>query len=960
MVLIIDDPSVDAARLIRVAERGPDVGIHVLWVAESKAGLPAACRTYLDLGDGSDVRAGMVRQGRVYGSVACESVPDGVAREIARAMAPVVDSGVPVEDDSDLPRTVPVVSLLGHEASDDAEIVLSRWRENQSLIDRSAGAATKRDRPSDLRAIVGHAGAEPFTLDLRAQGPHALVGGTTGAGKSEFLQAWVLGMAHAHSPDRVTFLFVDYKGGAAFAACKELPHAVGMVTDLSPYLVRRALRSLRAELRYREHLLNAKGKKDLVELEMTGDPECPPSLIIVVDEFAALASEIPEFVEGVVDVAQRGRSLGLHLILATQRPAGVIKENLRANTNLRIALRMADEHDSVDVLGTPMAAYFDPGVPGRGVAKTGPGRLTQFQSAFPGARTPAEPPAPPIDVLELDFGLGRPWKMPPRRAVGDSIRTDIERVVSTVTAAAALGRVPTPRKPWLQTLARTYDLLALGQGHDTQIVLGVVDDPDEQTQVREFFRPDIDGNILFIGAGGSGKSTALRTLACAAAITPREGIAHVYGLDFAGGGMSAVSALPNVGSIVLGDDEERVGRLLRYLTSVIDERSQRFREVNAETLQKYRVLAKRPREPRILLLLDGYGAFRSDYENGMSLMSTYNAFQRILIDGRAVGVHVAMTADRPSVVPNSIGSAFQRKVVLRLADEDAYAAMGVPRDVLTTTSVPGRAMQADRQMELQLAILGKDLSAAGQARMVDRVAGEIAEHHVDRPPKIAKLPSTISASAMPPSVAGHPVLGVEDTSLDPIGFDPAGVLMLAGPSQSGRTTAIRWLAESVLRAYPNVPLVHFTPRRSPLSGLPIWTDSKSDIDSVGRGAGSRLEYARLPAQDGEPRIAIFVESLPEFVSSAAESGLTDLIKQCRRNGHLLVAEGESTTWSSIWQLILEVRNAKTGILLQPDQSDGDTLLRTSLPRVKRADYPPGRGFFVKGGRWTKIQLPLVD
>ena len=150
------------------------------------------------------------------------------------------------------------------------------------------------------------------------------MGGTTGAGKSEFLQSWVLGMAQALSPDRVTFLFVDYKGGSAFARCTDLPHSVGIVTDLSPAMVRRALTSLRAELRHREHLLNDKGAKDLVTLEKKGDPQCPPSLVIVVDEFAALVSEVPEFVDGVVDVAQRGRSLGLHLILATQHPTSVI------------------------------------------------------------------------------------------------------------------------------------------------------------------------------------------------------------------------------------------------------------------------------------------------------------------------------------------------------------------------------------------------------------------------------------------------------------------------------------------------------------------------------------------------------------------------------------------------------------------------------------------------------------
>ena len=212
--------------------------------------------------------------------------------------------------------------------------------------------------------MIGVAAGRNLVLDLREHGPHALVGGTTGSGKSEFLQTWVISIAAEHSPSRVTFLFVDYKGGAAFADCTSLPHCVGLVTDLSPHLVQRALRSLKAELRWREQILQRKRAKDLLELEKRGDPETPPSLVIVVDEFAALVSEVPEFVDGVVDVAQRGRSLGLHLVLATQNPGQSIKDNLRANTNLRVALRMNDPEHSTDVIGTNQAALFDPGIPG--------------------------------------------------------------------------------------------------------------------------------------------------------------------------------------------------------------------------------------------------------------------------------------------------------------------------------------------------------------------------------------------------------------------------------------------------------------------------------------------------------------------------------------------------------------------------------------------------------------------
>ena len=300
-----------------------------------------------------------------------------------------------------------------------------------------------------------------------------------------------------------------------------------------------------------------------------------------------------------------------------------------------------------------MAAHFDPAMPGRGAVKTGPGRLTPFQSAFPGSRTPAVPLASPIEVVEFDFGIGRPWRMPERRSDVSSLEKDIDRIVATVTAAASIGGVPAPRKPWLKTLATSYSLERLKQRSDTEIVLGVIDDPDNQRQVTKYFRPDTDGNLLYVGAGGSGKTTALRSLALAAAITPRSGPVHVYGLDFAGGGLGSLEPMPHVGSVITGDDEERVVRLISWLSGPIDDRAVRYSAVRADTLTAYRELSGNVSEPRLLLLLDGFSAFRAEYESSTLLLPTYQAFQRMLIDGRAVGIHVAVTADRPSAVPSS-------------------------------------------------------------------------------------------------------------------------------------------------------------------------------------------------------------------------------------------------------------------------------------------------------------------
>lgn len=959
VLVVVDSPSADRGRMTRLAELGADVGVHVVWCATSRSDLPGACRTFLEVGDdGNEV--GYVRFGHTVSGVQCESLEPHAAISLARRLAPVVDTGAPIADSSDLPRSMPVVTLLGADSVDDPEQVVSRWRQNGSLVIRDGRPPVKRDRAGDLSALVGHAGTEPFAIDLRSQGPHALVGGTTGAGKSEFLQAWVLGLAHQYSPDRVTFLFVDYKGGSAFSHCVKLPHCVGLVTDLSPHLVRRALRSLRAELRHREELLHAKGAKDLIELELMGDPDCPPSLIIVVDEFAALVGEVPEFVDGVVDVAQRGRSLGLHLILATQRPAGVIKDNLRANTNLRVALRMADEHDSADVLGDKMAAHFDPSVPGRGAAKTGPGRITPFQSAFPGSRTPAEPPAPPIDVVELGFGVTASWRMPERPAVGADIAKDIERVVSTVGSAAALAHVQDPRRPWLDNLADTYNLEMLPQRSDDALVLGVIDDPDRQAQYPEFFYPDTDGNILFYGAGGSGKSTALCSLAIAASITPRSAGTQVYAMDFASGALSMLEPMPHVGAVISGDDDERVGRLVRRLNEIVDNRRERFKTLRDSNLQEFRSHPGNENEQRILVLVDGFATFRTEYETSADRLAIYNTFQQVLSEGRSVGVHVAMTADRAAAVPTAIASTFLRKVVLRQVDEDAYTYLGVPRDVLTPTSPPGRAMQADKPQELQLAILGGNVSMAAQSRAVEELARENATRIRVRPEPIRSLPTEIFEGDVPSAVAGQPTLGVADDTLAAMGFDPTGTILISGPAQSGRTNSVHWLARSIRRSLSDVPMIHLSGRRSPLSGLALWEFTGTGVDECGAVAAKIRPLAEKPAVDGSPPLVIVIENFPDFVSTAAETPLLELVKLARRNGHLVIAEGETSAWSSPWPLIQEVRNGRVGLLLQPDQADGDTILRTSLPRVRRTDLPPGRGFWVRNGRSRKVQIPLVD
>jgi S-DNA-T family DNA segregation ATPase FtsK/SpoIIIE len=961
LVLIVeDDAPVDRARLVRIAERGPDAGVFVIWSAATVAALPAACRTYLSSEEGVEgANAGIVRRGERFYPVSVETVGLDVAAGVARHLSPVVDAGVPVDDDSDLPRAISYLTLAGTELAEEPGAVLEHWKETGSLTPRDGSAPAPRKHDANLRGLIGHDGQDAYHLDLRTHGPHALVGGTTGAGKSEFLQAWVMGMATAHSPDRVTFLFVDYKGGSAFADCIELPHAVGMVTDLSPHLVRRALTSLRAELHHREHLLNRKKAKDLVSLERTGDPEAPPSLIIIVDEFAALAKEVPEFVDGVVDVAARGRSLGLHLILATQRPAGVIKDNLRANTNLRIALRMADEADSKDILGDSMAAHFDPGIPGRAAAKTGPGRIATFQTGYAGGWTTGEPERARIDIVEREFGIGDIWDVPspPSADRSELGPNDISRMVRTIGRAAEEAGVPEPRKPWLSELAPAYDLSLLpSRRTDEDLLLGVMDTPEDQAQPTVSYVPDRDGNMAIYGTGGSGKSTTLRTIAISAAsATARGGPVHVYGIDFGASGLQMLEELPHVGAIIQGDDEERVIRLLRTLRALIDERAKKFAAVRAGSIAEYRELSGESEAPRILLLVDGMAAFREAYDFS-NLSKWFTTFVQIATDGRQVGIHVIVTGDRPNAVPTSLGSSIQRRLIHRMASVDDYMNFGVDRDVLDGSSPPGRAILDGH--EAQIAVHGGDSNVAIQAREVGELAKAMRRAGVAPAPPVESLPERVELSRLRPVVGGRPAIGIGDEDLEEITIEPRGAFMVTGPGSSGRTTAVRTIATS-LRALPQgMRLVRFSARRTPLTGLDLWDVEASDAETVKDLAG-QLRQTLESGNLGEGRLTLILDGIADFTGSGTEKDLDALVRSCVREGQFVIGENENSTWNQAYTLAQPFKAGRRGLLLQPSDMDGDSLLGTPLGRFRRADFPPGRGFLVGSGRASKLQVAQI-
>ncbi|MDR1118188.1 MAG: hypothetical protein LBL01_02670, partial [Bifidobacteriaceae bacterium] len=387
---------------------------------------------------------------------------------------------------------------------------------------------------------IGHTpGGDEVTLDLRRDGPHALVAGTSGSGKSEFLRALMLAEAVTAPPDRLAIVGLDHKGGATFRDLECLPHVVGVATDLDAAGTARVLTSLEAELANRERLLERRGVAAWRELPAG---ERPARLLVVVDEFRTLLDSLPEAQIRLERLAAQGRSLGMGLILATQRPAGAVSAQLRANLALRVCFRVAGDADSLDVLGSPDAARIDPAAPGSCVVATAgrPDRRLRVRLVPPPARRPAVPAAWPAA-----------WEEPP------AARPDVAELVRAVAAAALQRGSAPPPAPWRPPLGPVVDPAALNPSGPASVILGLADLPELQAQEELSWDPS-SGHLAVLGAPRSGRTQAAVT--AAAGLAGAGLTTHV--ITHRPEAFAVLAGTPTLGAVVDAKDTERVQELL--------------------------------------------------------------------------------------------------------------------------------------------------------------------------------------------------------------------------------------------------------------------------------------------------------------------------------------------------------------------------------------------------------------
>jgi S-DNA-T family DNA segregation ATPase FtsK/SpoIIIE len=902
-----------ALREVLSGRAGPVSGIAVT------DRLPALCTATIEARADGLAELRRLATGEVLPSVLATGVTEPLARQLARRLTRLEDPELAVAG-AGLPDAVTLLPLLGlSEVSGQA--LLDRWQR---------GASSRR-----ASAVIGVTEDGLFDVDLDDDGPHGLIAGTTGSGKSELLRTLIASLATGTDPDHLTFALVDYKGGGALDECARLPHAVGLVTDLDEQLSERALRCLEAELKHREHLLRDAGLSHVTDYQRLRDEgrrdlEPMPRLAVVIDEFATLVKALPHFVDSLVAIAQRGRSLGIHLIMATQRPAGSVNDAIKNNVRLRIALRLESASDSMDVIDNPASAGIGGRQRGRAFYRVSAREVMPVQTALSTGVTATRQATAPVSLGPFTFARAADDGGP--AADGP---TDLQRLAGAACEAMALGGFGQPRRPWPDPLPGRVNLddlpatAACGLQTATSGLpaLALADDPDCQSQYPVGWDPAA-GNLLVFGATGYGTTSALAALALGAARAHAPSAWHIYALDFGAGNLAPLAGLLHAGAHIGPGERERQARVIRMLRAELDER----KAAGAKALSR----------PSWLVLIDNFASFLADYTKDAAGTRLVEDLQRAYADGPAVGIRFAVTADRAGAVPGPWAALTQQKLLFRLADPGDYGNFDVPRGAVPSP-VPGRAVVAATRQVVQVAWPGQDLTAQvehvnsrwpgarREARQVGLLPHQVTVSSLGAVPRLAK-PTWIP-------------VGIGDSSLAPVGLElyEHEHALIAGPPRSGRSTALCAIAEALAG---EAVIAAVTPRRSPLRDSPH----------------VRRVYTACAELDGaaEEFAAEALVVLVDDADAADDPGgvLERLMKPPHAHITVIAAGRADTMRRSYGHWTQKARESRSGLLLVPDYDlDGD-LLGVTLPRLSRLAAIPGRGFLCSNGGVEGIQVAL--
>ncbi|MEU6128899.1 type VII secretion protein EccCa [Saccharopolyspora sp. NPDC047091] len=870
-----------------------------------------------------------------------------------------------------------------------------------------------------LRVPIGIASnGSPLELDIKesaedGSGPHGLCIGATGSGKSELLRTLVAALATTHTSEELNFVLVDFKGGAAFLGFDQLPHTSAVITNLVDELelVDRMQDALTGEMNRRQEHLRASGnyasRRDYEAARQQGvQLEPMPALFIVVDEFSEMLSSKPEFVDVFAMIGRLGRSLGVHLLLASQRLDEGRIHKIETHLSYKIGLRTFSAMESRSILGVP-DAYELPSGPGNGYLRPDTTTLTRFKGAFVSGtyrmkrqrstRAEAEQ-----QVVAFGTDYIEPAKLPepepepepdadePTQTVLDVL---IERLRDIGPRAHQVWLPPLKKSPTLdQLLPPLVDHPVLGprpvgdlQTANLHVPVGLIDLPAQQR--RELLTADLSGsrgNAAVVGGPQTGKSTMLRTMISALALTHSAAEVQFYCLDF-GGTLASLGKMPHVGSLANRLDKDRVTRTVLEVTNLLAKRETLFAEHNIDSMATYRKARRAGRftdlDPYgdVFLVVDGWYTIRQDFEE------LEDRFTELAARGLSFGIHLLIATNRWAEMRPWLRDVLGTRFELRLGDPVDSEVNS--RLAATVPNIPGRGITTDRLHFLAaLPRIDGDPSSDDVADATTELSESLALPEAPVAPRVRMLPMSLTVDELPaPTRPGgdkelRMPLGIEDTGLNVqwYDFDTTPHLLIYGDAESGKTSVLRHIARSIAATYgPNEARIMFGDFRRELhDSVPaehqieyaVGADALgTSIANAARGLekripGPEIPPSRLPKRDwwNGGRLFIIIDDF-ELAEGGMGAGILQPLNSLVPHGadvgvHLILARstsGGSRSMSN--QVIRRMWELGTPAMLLSCPKD-----ERFLGNLKPRTLPPGRAQYINRRRTVRlVQTPLV-
>lgn len=943
-----------------ITKNNQELGLSSIYLFNQVEQLPEQCKAIIEV-ENKDANLYLQGEDKDHTYFTIDTVDTKTAEYYSRSLAPVRINKI--SNSGEIPTKLTFLELYNVTKIEQLDI-MNRWQHSKAY--------------DTLMAVVGKAdGGSDFAIDIheKEHGPHGLIAGTTGSGKSEFLQSMIISIAVNYHPYDVVFVLIDYKGGGMANIFKGLPHLVGTITNLEGNETNRALLSIKSELKRRQKLLAKYDISSYIEyqkLYKTRQVEEPlPHLIIVSDEFAELKAEKPEFMKELVSTARVGRSLGVHLILATQKPAGVVNDQIWSNSRFRICLKVQNESESKEVIKRSEAAYIKQ--PGRCYIQVGNDELfEQFQSAFSGADyTPGKKDDDTIKIVGLN-GIRHKINDDESALEEHTIYTELNAMVDYMKMIAKESNLLPLKGPWLPPLKEKIYLTNLledipygfnGREWKTynqwlRPVVGQVDDPAHQKQEKLIVDIAKNGHLIVFGAPGKGKTIYLQTLATSLIYLYSPEEVSIYVMDFGGRTFNTFEHAPHVGGIVYQVDDEKTVNLFKMLIREMEMRKQLFSELGITGgLKAYRESSDN-KLPAIILIIDNFAAIKEDGEELFDYIVTLTR------EAGNYGIYIIMSTNSTITVSYRINQNVTNLVALQMADMSEYSVI-VGRSTIYPSQYPGRGLiKADPPLEFQTALpikVKREIDISKRLKelfinMCEKWKGKVASPIPVMPEKLT-LQHFMENSQVKDLINTKDFIlpiGLSLEEIEPVTLDvwQNSIVLNPGISYSGKTSFIYAFIKMCKMKYENKSQVYIINTKDNLSELEDknyitgYIKSEQEIDIFINELNEKIsireqEIQRAKVEQTEtfnPKQYVLdnyiIESIIvlnyhqffEVITEESKELLEELIMEAKHLGFIFIFSGDVKDMNNHYNfykesLMIKLANQKNGILIGGTLSD---------------------------------------